>query len=424
LRVLVLSSDAIGAKMAGPAIRSWELATALSEHHAVTLAVPPGDHRPTNQFAIAAQTRNALSGLVASHDVVLVQGPRLVPVLHALRHNKPLVIDLYDPYFIEALEVSRSTPSSSAGRVRSIMATDIARLQLLAGDFFLCAGERQRDMWIGMLAGVGRLRPALHSADPSLRKLIDVVSFGLPDRPPETTRRVLKGIHPGIAESDKVLLWGGGIWNWLDPITPIRALQHLQHRPDIKLFFMGLARPNAGTVNLQAAEDAVKLSQDLGLYGNTVLFNHDWVPYDDRGNYLLESDVGLSAHGDHLETRFAFRTRLLDCIWAGLPIICTEGDELSDLVRQEGLGIALVCGDPESMAAAILRLVDDEAFRRSCYQNLRRVAARLTWREVARPLLDFCTSPRVTSDKSALRRGLLMGKGSILLARIVRRNLG
>jgi hypothetical protein len=57
--------------------------------------------------------------------------------------------------------------------------------------------------------------------------LIDVVSFGIPSRPPEHTKQVLKGVHPGIRESDKLVIWGGGVYDWLDPISATVALNGL-----------------------------------------------------------------------------------------------------------------------------------------------------------------------------------------------------
>ena len=51
--------------------------------------------------------------------------------------------------------------------------------------------------------------------------------FGLSARPPVHERAVLKGVWPGIGADDQVLLWGGGIWRWLDPLTPIRAMERL-----------------------------------------------------------------------------------------------------------------------------------------------------------------------------------------------------
>ncbi len=56
-----------------------------------------------------------------------------------------------------------------------------------------------------------------------------------------------------------------------------------------------------------------------GALGTSVFFNPDWVAYEDRGDYLLEADAGVSTHFAHIETEFAFRTRILDYLWAGLP---------------------------------------------------------------------------------------------------------
>ncbi|MDP9452859.1 MAG: hypothetical protein M3P97_05610 [Actinomycetota bacterium] len=74
--------------------------------------------------------------------------------------------------------------------------------------------------------------------------MIDVVPSGLPDDPPVRDRPVLRGVVPGIAASDKLLLWGGGIYNWLDPLTLLGALDRLHHRlPEVTLCFLGLSHP-------------------------------------------------------------------------------------------------------------------------------------------------------------------------------------
>jgi hypothetical protein len=94
------------------------------------------------------------------------------------------------------------------------------------------------------------------------------------------------------------------------------------------LFFMGARHPNPQESERKGLRETIALSRELGLDGRAVFFN-DWVPYAERENYLLEADVGVSLHRDHLETHFAFRTRFLDCLWAGLPIITTRGDVIS-----------------------------------------------------------------------------------------------
>ena len=72
----------------------------------------------------------------------------------------------------------------------------VQNAQLDHGDFFICASEAQRDFWIGALHSRGRINPLTYADDPTLRRLIDVVPFGLPDaietagaRPPAHARR-------------------------------------------------------------------------------------------------------------------------------------------------------------------------------------------------------------------------------------------
>ena len=51
-----------------------------------------------------------------------------------------------------------------------------------------------------------------------------------------------------------------------------------------------------------------------------------WVPYDERADFLLDADLGVSTHLEHIETAYSFRTRVLDYWWAGLPVVATDGD--------------------------------------------------------------------------------------------------
>ena len=113
-------------------------------------------------------------------------------------------------------------------------------------------------------------------------------------------------------------------------------------------------------------------------------FNDGWVPYEERGAWLLQADCAVAAHRDHLETRFSHRTRLLDCLWAGLPIVCTRGDELAERIARDGLGEAVPPSDPGALAAALARVL--ERGRSSYAAALAAAAEELRWSRVAEPL--------------------------------------
>jgi glycosyltransferase involved in cell wall biosynthesis len=271
--------------------------------------------------------------------------------------------------------------------------------QLTRGDFFLCASDKQRDFWLGQLSAVGRINPKNYDADETMGSLIAVAPFGVPDQPPVHTRQALKGVVPGIGVDDKVILWGGGIYNWFDPITLLHAIDRLrQRRPDVRLFFLGLKHPNPDVPEMRMAVAARALSDSLGLTDKHVFFNEGWVDYDDRQNYLLEADIGVSTHLDHVETAFSFRTRILDYLWTCLPIVATGGDTFADLIESRGLGITVPPGDVDALENALFRLLDDEAASDACRARLAEVMPGHTWTKVLAPLVDFCRAPKRAAD--------------------------
>jgi glycosyltransferase involved in cell wall biosynthesis len=172
-----------------------------------------------------------------------------------------------------------------------------------------------------------------------------------------------------------------------DPLPVIDAVAVLSRgRDDVRLYFMGLRHPNPGVPQMEMEARAVDLASSLGLTDKSVFFNEGWVPHADRGAYYLEADVGVSAHFDDLETRYAFRTRLLDCFWAGLPVLTTTGDALAALVESRALGRVLPVGDVAAWVEAIDGILDDADGRQSNEDRLALVRKELAWPRVVEPL--------------------------------------
>ena len=411
-KVLVISNDRVNKKMGGTAIRYWEFARMLSRWHDVTLAVPNETDLASSSFFILRYNLGLLKKAIQQTDIVVAQrlDPLLLPL--AVKLRKPLAVDLYSPYPIESL----SWLAHRNLRLRTLFAAlelSMARLQLHAGDFFMCANERQRDFWIGALMALGRITPRYYDRDPNLLDLIGIVPFGMPAVFPRHTRAVLKGVDHRIQATDTVLIWNGGLWSWMDPLTLIRAMAEVSCvRKDIKLFFMGGKNPNPNLFQMSMADRAVQLSRELNLLDKVVVFNENWIPYEERHNYLLESDIGISIHPCHVETRFSYRTRVLDCIWTHLPSIVSDGDATSTLIAEKGLGVVVRSGDVHGLARAILDLADNPETLSTFRENNARTAGELTWEKVSVPLQDFCGNPRVLRDKS-LDPGWLYASGVV-----------
>jgi glycosyltransferase involved in cell wall biosynthesis len=322
-----------------------------------------------------------------------------------------VVYDLYTPFVSENLAFFRDNPPVGRAAVRAFtIANQIQRVALATGDAFVCASDRQRDLWLGALTALGRVRVETYLGDPTLRNAVDVVPFGCPAEPPVKTAQVMKGVVPGIRDTDRVLLWAGGVWNWFDPLTVIRAVAELaRDRDDVKLYFLGLAHPSPTAREMRVATAAVALAQDLGVRDRFVFFNHGWMPYAERVDYLLEADAGVCAHFDDVETRFAFRTRVLDHFWAGLPTITTEGDVLADLVVRRGLGRCVREQDVDGWVRAITAVLEPGEAER-VRANLEPVRQELSWPALAGRLEQMLTAA-----------GAALGPPDISARRLVRR---
>jgi len=398
VKIVVATCDALTPKMAGPGIRAFQIAVALTAEHEVQLVTTSVVGVSDERFAVRSVDDRELAELEAWCDVLVFQGWLITGRPFLLSSDKVLVADIYDPMHLEQLEQGRD--DGEQGRRQAVQgATEVLNEQLMRGDFFLCASSKQRDFWLGQLAAVGRVNPRTYDDDVTLGSLISVAAFGIPDTPPVHTRQAVKGVIDGIGPDDTVVLWGGGIYNWFDPLTLLRAVDRLRHRrPDVRLLFMGLRHPNPDIAEMRMAVATRDLAAELGLTDTHVFFNEGWVAYDDRQNYLLEADVGVSTHLAHLETALSSRTRILDYLWASLPVVATEGDVLSDLVASRGLGLTVAAGDVDALEDALFRILDDESLRRRCRDNAAAVLPQLTWSHVLEPLVEFCRHPRRAPD--------------------------
>jgi glycosyltransferase involved in cell wall biosynthesis len=403
---LIISHDLVGKRMAGPGIRYYHLARVLARHVPVTLAVPdyapvelPETEAASTFRVVQYRTRDwdSLKPLVMQAAVCLLPSDLAGVMPQIGEMDTRVVIDGYDPLLAEWLAHAGELEPKVRHRHWRFLMMNLSR-QYQMGDFFICASERQRDWWLGLLQANGRINPATYGDDASLRRLIDVVAYGLPEEPPQSKQPVVKGVWPGIGKTDKVLLWGGGLWSWLDPVTAVQAAAILHRRdPSIKLIFPGTRHPNPILHGMPTrTQDAMDAARELGILDKAVFFG-DWVPYELWASLLLESDVALSLHFDTLETRLAFRSRVLEYIWADLPSVASGGDATAELIAEHNLGVIVPCQDVDAVVGAVERLLaEPRAERAARFADARE---KLTWEHAAQPLIEFCRDPRPAADK-------------------------
>jgi glycosyltransferase involved in cell wall biosynthesis len=400
-RVLLICADPVGEQMAGLGIRCWELARALSSSATVTLAhggSEQSERDGVRTIAFRPHAPAALRPEIEAADTVIAH-PQWPLVDRWLRRSSAqVIVDLYCPETFETLELLADTPGGKPSKLASSIraqhtATTLDRLHaaLRTGHRFVCASETQRDLWLGAMLALRLISPDSYRRDASLRETIDLVAFGVPAEPPRADvgggpREAI----PALGEHSELVLWNGGIWRWLDAHSAIRAVAAVaERRPNVKLVFMGGAAEHPAAAASTAS--ARKLAGELGLLDTVVHFHEQWVPYAERGAWLAQGACACSTHAEHLETRFAYRTRLLDCLWAGLPVICTSGDDLAERVQREDLGAVAPPGDVEQLSAALEQVL---LRGRDAYAPaLREAAAAQTWQRVSEPLARWIAQP-------------------------------
>jgi GT2 family glycosyltransferase len=397
-RLLIVSNDIIDNKMGGPGIRYLEMSRCLSHDIDVTLAVPqettlqvPGIHlvrywedRPAS-----------LQVLVQNHDIALISGymPLKFPFLaHTQTH---LVVDLYDPFFLENLYYYLDQPIQ-VQETHNHLAIDMTNRLARLGDFFICGTERQRDFWLGLLAASARINPQTFANDPSLRKTIDVVGIGFPEREPQP-HPVLRGVHPMVSQDAKIVLWGGGIWNWLDPLTLVNAWPKvISHHPDARLVFLGTRYPNPLVPDHKMALETVELAEKLGEKDKTILFI-EWLPYADHEALLCEADIGVTFQPDHIETRYSIRSRVVTYFWTHLPSLISDGDITADWVRQYRVGRVVNPGDVEAVAKALVEML--AVNKEEWMPNFEPMREQFIWPNVVIPLRNYCLNAAYAPDR-------------------------
>jgi glycosyltransferase involved in cell wall biosynthesis len=212
----------------------------------------------------------------------------------------------------------------------------------------------------------------------------------------------LREAHPRFGPESKIVYWGGGVWNWLDPLTLVRAWPDVNRRwPEARLVFPR-TQPNPAVPPSQKALEIERLAEALGARDQTIFFL-DWLSYEKRESLLCEADVGVVLHPSHIETHFAVRTRVMDYVWAGLPILTTAGDVMSDVVCTRGLGYVVPPLDPEAVAQALNEILSRPKSDWSA--AFKAYAEEVRWSKVVEPIRRYCFANVPAPDR--VRRATL-----------------
>jgi hypothetical protein len=395
-KLLIISHDKVGPKMAGPGIRYHQIAIELSKQHDVTLATfNPSYLEGLKDVPYAFEDIKVFDFKSAfdRHDAILALWLSEEMISYAKSTGKLLIFDLYAPVPVENLigqVFSHRKPQPEDDYNYSVSIESYRRF-LSAGDFFLCSNNIQHDYWTGFAFATGSITPSAYREFPVYERIgLGAMGINLDELEGAGKVDPLRKKFPTIKSSDIVLVWTGGIWDWFDAETPIRAIKwlHDHGRPEIKLVFLGTRHPNSDVPEMGETEKAFALADELGLTGTGVFFMSGWIPYNDRLDYLLAADIAIYAHKPSIEARFSHRTRVLDHILTQLPTLATQGDYFADLIAEKHLGTSV---EPQNVEATVKAITDlsKKDVQKKMQSNIKAIQKSFTWENTLLDLTKF-----------------------------------
>jgi len=408
VKVLVLGYNPppyqAGSKLEAANYRTWQFVQPLLEDgQHVTLCVdarspqPDAGLLPANLTwqAIPVDTVGWMARLQAVHDDVApdcIVAVDFYPALWStrIRTASPIWMDFYgDPLTISQVARYRAGSDQGIGTAISLM-----RYPLRRGDVFSVCGESQRHMLVGELAMCGRLNSRTLGYD-----FVRVVGPGAPPVAPIGELKATQLVGMGIPPDAFVVLWCGGYNTWTDVDTLFAGLSSaMAQNTNVHFLSVGASTYQAPTTaydRFAASAERSPFCSRFHLVG--------WRPWQEIPAFYLVSDVGINIDALHYETLYGTRTRLVEMLAYGLPVVTSTGCDLSLRISEKGVGVVFPSGSGEDLARALLDLSANPgglAAMRQAARNI--VAGDWSFRSTTESLRAWVTTPVVAPDR---RRG-------------------
>lgn len=376
--VWILSRELIGDILLGPTLRIRDVALRFAEAGwNVNVLSAPGS-RPLNlQGVMFGPLLPGFTTRIGEQDKIVIA--ELLParaMFELLRSRHPFHWDVYGLSLPETLSFAGAWPKS---RTRADSRRKDLRYVILAraADRIWISHPHQGTFLAALLAKEGNLTDARAAFElPSKLLEVPMGCRSDPFRTGKTNPYPEQGVH------GPVYLWGGGVWKWFDTETVIRAFRILSERSTPgSLFF--LSGRNESTSDYDAPLDAaMRSARENGVLGNRVFFNAKRVGPDDLSGWLEHSVGGVMGNRPTLESWMSWRTRYLDLLWAGRPLVASGKDPLAEKMERAGAAILVPPEDPEALANALSRLICDPDLHRSMCDHAKQLGMGLSARAV------------------------------------------
>jgi len=140
-----------------------------------------------------------------------------------------------------------------------------------------------------------------------------------------------------------------------------------------------------------------------------------WVAADEFPGLVASSHVALIADLPCVETRTGTRTRLLEAMAAGLPVVMTRGTELSCELERAGVGWVVEQRNSKALGEAIIQCAHDRAEAKRMGERARGfVCEHYSIERTIAPAAEWAAQPAFAPD-NAVKRALCARIGSTAL---------
>ena len=326
-------------KIEGSGIRVWLLAHGLIQHGIdVTILVNESyDLQGATSFhGISVAPWSSPADIAASsreHDALIMSysmGRKSSTVAKKLHPNTQFILDCYVPIYVEVS--ARGSANITNDYKNYFVDLGHYNKSLQRGDYFLYANEHQKRFYDGALSALGVINPYSYNTP----RLVHT-PLGVSNESPAPARNPYQEL--GLSDDDKVLLWFGGLYPWFNITDLIKAVQELrQQNANLKFVIVGGKNPYNKTRELtKTYQDAVAYCEKEAIMDSLVYFV-DWVDYDDRVNWYHHADAVISINNPGDENMYSWRTRVIDYLWAEVPLLSNGGDPLTEELLDAGYG--------------------------------------------------------------------------------------
>jgi len=307
-----------------------------------------------------------------------------------LKTDRPIWMDLYGEIFT-LIQAANFRTQTDRGLQTTI---EFVRDILQTGDAFSGCSLPQQHAIVGELGMAGRLNrhtfgfEFAHTVLPGAPP----IPKQMPARP--TTRTLLQPL--GIAPDDFVVLWCGGYNTWTDVDTLFKGLeQAMAAAPRLHYVSVG-ASTYAGPDNVY--ERFCNMAKQSRFAERFHLLG--WRPWSEMKQFYAESNVGINIDALHYETIYGTRTRLVEMIASGLPVVTSLGAELSYLLQARDAALTFAVGDATNLGRQLATLAAQPERCRALAQAAYSYAAdALSFATTTLPLRQWVRTAQLAPDK-------------------------